>query len=105
MYCIASPFSKTFDDIGLIYSIPNFLEWKIKVWNIVEVPIKSTIEVAVVLDIVTKVSIDDSKIKSIISLKNSHIHLQSYQVELLKWISQHYFSAIHIPLISFSQKT
>jgi len=104
MYCIASPFSKTFDDIGLIYSIPNFLEWKIKVWNIVEVPIKSTIEVAVVLDIVTKVSIDDSKIKSIISLKNSHIHLQSYQVELLKWISQHYFSAIHNSLNLFFPK-
>ena len=104
MYCIASPFSKTFDYIGLIYSIPNFLEWKIKVWNIVEVPIKSTIEVAVVLDIVTKVSIDDSKIKSIISLKNSHIHLQSYQVELLKWISQHYFSAIHNSLNLFFPK-
>ena len=51
MYAIVSPFSKTFDDLGLIYELPDFLVWDIKLWQIVEIPLKTWSELAIVLEI------------------------------------------------------
>ena len=76
MYCIVSPFWKTFDEIGLTYFVPDFLEWEIKLWQIVEIPIKDKIEIAVVINIISEDEIWDlakDKIKSIISIYNNHV--------------------------------
>jgi primosomal protein N' (replication factor Y) len=104
MYCIVSPFSKTFDDIGLTYFIPDFLNWELKIWNIVDIPIKEAIEIAVVLDIVNETNIDNSKIKSIIWIKNNNIFLYHYQQQILPWIAEYYFTAIHNSLNLFFPK-
>ncbi|QFR39255.1 DEAD/DEAH box helicase [Candidatus Gracilibacteria bacterium 28_42_T64] len=102
MYCIVSPFSKTFDEIGLIYFVPDFLSNHLVVGNIVEIPLKSQIEVAVVLN--TEVELGDietSKIKSLISIKNSDIFFQKYHKELILWIAKYYFTPIHNSLSIF----
>ena len=104
MYCIVSPFTKTFDDAGLTYFIPDFLEWEIKIWNIVEVPLKTSIEIAVVIKVINITDIEKSKIKSIISIKNSNIFLQKYQQSILSWLPSHYFTAIHNSLNLFFPK-
>jgi len=39
MYCLISTFNKTFDELGLIYFIPSFLESEIKIGQIIEAPI------------------------------------------------------------------
>lgn len=106
MYIIVSPFSKTFDEIWLIYFVPDFLVSDIKLWIVVEIPIRDKIEIWIVLEIVNpdKIKIDLSKIKSIISIKNSNILLQDYQIELIKWIAKYYFSSIHNALNLFFPK-
>ena len=106
MYAIISPFSKTFDDIWLTYLVPQFLEDDIKIWHIVEIPIKTSIEIWVVLSLSDAISweYDESKIKSLISIKNLNIFLSNYRVELVKWISIYYISAIHNSLNLFFPK-
>ena len=106
MYVLVSPFSKTFDDIWLTYIVPDFLVWEIKIWQVIEIPIKNFIELWVVLDIFETVNTDydESKIKSIISIKNHDIFLSNYRVELMKWISKYYFTAIHNSLNLFFPK-
>ena len=66
MYLIVSPFNKTFDDLGLIYTVPDFLRWDIKLWQIVEIPLKTWSELALVLSIKQEVQVDYdiSKIKN-----------------------------------------
>jgi hypothetical protein len=39
MYCLVSTFTKAFDELGLLYFVPSFLESEIKVGQVVEVPI------------------------------------------------------------------
>lgn len=97
MYLLVSPFFKTFDDIGLLYSIPIFLRWKIQKWQVVEIPFKDNIELWLVFDILDKKLwvIDESKIKSVISIYNEFIFLDKYRLKLLPWIANHYFSPIH----------
>ncbi len=106
MYILVSPFSKTFDDIWLIYIVPNFLVNDINIWKIVEIPIKEFIEIWVVLKIfeTLEIEIDESKIKSIISIKNSSIFLSNYRVELVSWIANYYFTPIHNSLNLFFPK-
>ncbi len=106
MYVLVSPFSKTFDDIWLTYIVPNFLMKEIKVWQIIEIPIRKSIELWVVLNIFETINInyEESKIKSIISIKNTNIFLSDYRVELVKWIANYYFTAIHNSLNLFFPK-
>lgn len=103
MYIIVSPFWKTFDDKGLIYFVPDFLSWKIKIGNCVEIPIRRSIEIAIVLKVITEKEIDinPEKIKSIISITNTNILLNSYQIFLSFWISEYYFCQIHTALNLF----
>lgn len=106
MYCIISPFSKTFDEIWIIYFIPEFLRWEIKTWQIIEIPIKSKIEIWVLLKIIKNENdlnlwFDKNKIKSIIWIKNNNDFLPTYQKELITWISKYYFSSIHNSLKLF----
>ncbi len=97
MYTLVSPFSNTFDDIGLIYFVPEFLRWKIKRGQVVEIPMKTKIEIAVVLDFIEedKIDLEKEKIKSIISIKNDFIFLENYQIKLVQYIWTYYFSKIH----------
>ncbi len=109
MYCLVSTFSNTFDQLGLLYFIPSFLEKEIKIGQIVEIPIWTKIEIAVVLKIWTLekiniLNIDKNKIKSIISIKNNFIFLTEKQIKLAQYISQYYFSHIHNSISLFFPK-
>ncbi|MDD3646043.1 MAG: DEAD/DEAH box helicase family protein [Candidatus Gracilibacteria bacterium] len=99
MYAIISTFSKTFDEVGLVYFVPTFLEGDIKAGMIVEIPLKDQIEIGVVLKVGNKeelgLEIDESKIKALISIKNDFLFLKNYRLELLPFISSHYFTPIH----------
>ncbi len=95
MYCLVSPFSNTFDTIWLIYYVPDFLIWEIKIWQVVEIPLRDEIQIAVVLSTHCDVwDTPEDKIKSLVSIKYSEVFLSSYQINLLKFISQHYFTPI-----------
>lgn len=107
MYIIVSPFSKTFDDLWLIYYVPDFLINDIKVWQIVEIPIKDIIEIWVVLKLLENIydyEIDETKIKSLISIKNPNIFLSKFRIELVFWIANYYFTPIHNSLNLFFPK-
>jgi len=106
MYILVSPFTKTFDEIWLVYFVPSFLEKDIKIWLLVEIPMKSKIELGVILEIIkeSELNIDKSKIKSIISIKNDNILLKKYQFTLVKWIAKYYFCSIHNALNLFFPK-
>ena len=96
MYCLVTPFSKSFDEIWLIYYVPDFLSVELQVGNIVEIPYGNTIEIALVLDINTSTwDIDESKIKSIISIKNNNVFLTEYQKNILPWLADFYITPIH----------
>lgn len=96
MYCLVTPFSKSFDEIWLIYYVPDFLSVELKVGNIVEIPYSNTIDIALVLDInISTWNIDESKIKSLISIKNSNIFLTEYQKTILPWLADFYITPIH----------
>lgn len=109
MYCLISTFNKTFDELGLIYFIPSFLESKLIKWQIVEIPVWEKIETAIVLEIWTLnelniLKIDESKIKSIIWIKNTNTFLNNNQLKLVKYIAKHYFTPIHNSLNLFFTK-
>ena len=96
MYCLVSPFSKSFDEIWLIYYVPDFLSNELQIGNIVEIPYGNTIEIALILNINTQLwDIDESKIKSLISIKNSNIFLTEFQKKLLPWLADFYITPIH----------
>lgn len=97
MYLQISPFFKTFDDLGLIYLVPEHLKGDIKIWQIVEIPFKDKIEIGLILDIKKSIIVDfdHSKIKPIISIYNSNIFLSGYRTILLAWIATFYITAIH----------
>ncbi len=109
MYCLVSTFSKTFDELGLIYFIPSFLEENIKQGQIVEIPFWTKIEIAVVLQIwnlkkLNILNIDESKIKSIISIKNENIFLDKNRIKLAQFIAKYYFTHIHNSINLFFPK-
>jgi primosomal protein N' (replication factor Y) len=106
MYVLVSPFSKSFDDNWLTYLVPDFLEKDIKIWCIVEIPIKDSIEIWLVLNISNVVDwdYDEFKIKSLISIKNTNIFLSNYRIELVKWIAKKYITPIHNSLNLFFPK-
>ena len=103
MYSIVSTFSKSFDDIGLIYFVPDFLKDDIKVWQLIEIPFREKIEYAIVLSLRDKLEDDikKEKIKPIISIVNQTQLLNEKQIELISWISSYYFSPIHKSLDLF----
>ena len=106
MYCLICPFTKTFDEVWITYSVPDFLTDELKIWQIVEISIREKIEFWVVLNITNnpKIDFDESKIKPITSIKNNSIFLKEYRTELIKWIANYYFTAIHNSLNLFFPK-
>ncbi len=97
MYAIVSPFSKTFDDLGLIYKIPDFLSWDIQTWQIVEIPLKTWSELALLLDIKKEIRVDYDlkKIKEISCVFDERVFLNTYQLQIISYISHYYFTPIH----------
>ncbi len=98
MYILVSPFSKTFDDKWFIYAVTKKQTLSIKIGQIVLVPIKSSLEIAVILEKDVDIKKEDyskDKIKEIIKIINKNIFLSKYQVFLLRFIAQNYFTSIH----------
>jgi len=97
MYCLVCPFSKTFDEVWVTYKVPDLLTSEMKLWQIVNIPLKNKNELAIIIDITNSLDIDfdESKIKEIISIKNNFVFLSDYRVKLIKWIAKHYYTAIH----------
>ncbi len=109
MYCLVSTFNKTFDELGLLYFVPSFLEGKLKTWQIVEIPFWNKIEIALVLELwdlekLNASNIPEEKIKSVISIKNENIFLNSNQIKLVKFLSSYYITPIHHCLSLFFPK-
>ena len=97
MYCLVCPFSKTFDEVWVTYKVPDLLTSELKLWQIINIPLKNKNEIGIVINISkeSNIDFDESKIKEILSIKNEYIFLSSYRIELLKWIAKYYFTAIH----------
>lgn len=106
MYCLICPFSKTFDEVWITYSVPDFLSSELEIWQIVEITLRNKSEFWIVLNITNKLNIDfdPSKIIEIIEIKDNNIFLSHYRVELSKWIAKYYFTAIHNSLNLFLPK-
>ena len=98
MYCIVIPFSQSFDDIWFTYKIPFELENSLKVWMIVNIPFSNKNILWLVSSTFAETSLDKNKIKSVLSLYNSDIFLNKYQILLLNWISNNYFCLAHASL-------
>lgn len=95
MYCLVSPFSHTFDTIWLIYYVPDFLSWELQSGQIVEIPYKDAIVLAVVLEKNSNIwDTPEEKIKSLISIKYNDIFLNNYQIKVLQFIAKYYFTPI-----------
>jgi len=104
MYILTSPFTKTFDTLWLLYFVPDFLEDQIWEGAIVEVPIWTKIENAVVLEIVKnlenfcvkyEISISEEKIKSVTWVVTQTQFISKNNIILAQFISEHYFTQIH----------
>lgn len=97
MYLLVAPFSWTFDDIGLTYSVPDLIQTQdICEWTIVEIPLREKKVLAIVLKILKNetISFEKEKLKEIIK-KKWDIFIYPYQITLLVWISSHYITPIH----------
>ena len=104
MYILTSPFNKTFDTLGLLYYVPDFLLTKIKQWIIVEIPLWTKIELSVVLELVenledfckkNQLRIQEEKIKSIVSIISEKQFISRENILLAQFISNYYFTQIH----------
>ncbi len=104
MYILASPFSKTFDTLGLLYFVPDFLESQIWLWMIVEAPIWKKTENTVVLEVVEnlekftkkhEISIAEEKIRSITWVVTQTQFLSDKNIKISQFVSEHYFTQIH----------
>lgn len=104
MFCHIIPFWKSFDEIGFTYKIPEkFLE-KIKIWQIVKIPFWKEKNFWVVISIFSEKLENDFKIKEILEITNEKSFIYSYRIELLKFISEYYFTPIHNSLNLFLPK-
>lgn len=104
MFAIISPFSRSFDDIGFTYKIPESLISTLKVWMVVLIPFGKETIFWIVLNISNETNFDKNKIKEIINIYSEDIYLNQNQIELLSWISLNYFSLIHTSTSLFFPK-
>lgn len=104
MFCHIIPFWKSFDEIGFTYKIPEkFLE-KIKIWQIVKIPFWKEKNFWVVISIFSEKVKNDFEIKEFLEITNEKSFIYGYRVELLKFISENYFTPIHNSLNLFLPK-
>lgn len=104
MFSHIIPFWKSFDEIGFTYKIPEkFLE-KIKIWQIVKIPFWKEEIFWVVISIFSEKLENNFKIKEILEITNEKSFIYGYRIELLKFISEYYFTPIHNSLNLFLPK-
>lgn len=102
MYLLIIPFwKKTFDSVWYTYLAPPDLNWNIIKWSIVEFFLKDELTFWVVYDFCSQISFDKSKLKEIVWIKNKEQFIDSYRLDLLKYISEEYFTPIHNSLSLF----
>lgn len=106
MYCFVIPFWKSFDEIGFTYKIPKKFLDKIKIWQIIKIPFAKEESFWVVYEIFNnlKTNLEKEKIKEILEIVNEKSFINGYRIELLKFISKHYFTPIHNSLNLFLPK-
>ena len=106
MFATIIPFKNSFDDTWLTYVVPKSLESDLKVWQIVEIPFKNKTDLWLVFSLEKDSPewIKKDKIKEIIALNNENIFISWYRLNLIKFISEYYFSLIHNSLNLFLPK-
>lgn len=106
MFWFVIPFWKSFDDVGFCYKIPENLQKKIKVWQIIKIPFWKKEDFWVIYEIFEKKpdDLNEEKIKNILEIKNEKSFIYGYKIELLKFISKNYFTPIHNSLNLFFPK-
>jgi len=96
MYLIVSPFKRSFNEIGFIFSIPDNLINKIKIGQIVKIPLWKQDILWVILKIYeNENSIEKERIKNIIEIIDEKEYIKWYRIELSIFIANYYFSLIH----------
>ena len=104
MYILTSPFTKTFDTLGLLYFVPDFLVSQIKEGIIVECPIWTKIENSIVLEIVenieefcelNKIRVSEDKIRSISWIVTETQFISKENIKIAQFVSNYYFTQIH----------
>jgi len=103
MLVLVCPLTRSFSDSGLSYYAPD--EWDFQPWSIVEVPFWKQLIDAVVLALDADDSwVDPEKIKKIERVKYSEPLLSEYQIKLLLFLAEYYFSLLHAALSLFFPK-
>lgn len=101
MYSIIIPFSQSYDNIWFIYKIPDNLKDILNIWMIVKIPFWKKEIYWLVSKIIQNTDFNKSKIKEINSIYSEDIFLFDYQIKLLHWIWEYYFSLSHNSLSIF----
>lgn len=106
MYTRVIPFQKTFDSQGLIYFVPEHLRPDFLLYQIVTIPLRDTLEIAVAVQILPELpdDIDISKIKSLVDIYNPDRFLLAYQAQTIDFIASQYITPIHNALWVFFPK-
>ncbi len=101
MFATVIPFDRSFDDIWLTYLVPDFLKEQVFLWALVEIPFGKQIIKAVVVDILDNFSDESISLKPLVSVVYDFPILKDYQIELIKWMAEYYFSLVHRVLSIF----
>lgn len=82
---------------GLVYKVPDFLNWELLSGMIVEIPLRTWSELGLLIEEVSEntLSFAIQDIKEITKLISTKIFLSGHQIKLLIWISQYYITPIH----------
>ncbi|MCT4616657.1 MAG: DEAD/DEAH box helicase [Candidatus Gracilibacteria bacterium] len=104
MFAIVIPFSRSMDDKGFFYIIPEKIKDDIKIGQIVKVPFGQDEILAIVLDIVGKTDIPEDRLREILEITFNKPLINQNRGELIKYISSHYYNLIHNSLALFLPK-
>ncbi len=95
MYWLVVLFSQSFDDKWFTYKIPESLIWILKIWMIVKVPFWKNETYWVVTEITLDFPNEIKNIKEIIEIYSQDIFLLDYQIKMLYFICNNYYSLVH----------
>lgn len=101
MYAIVALFRNSLDDEGFTYEIPHSYEKDIHPGMVVLVPFGKQELYGVVLSISAESLFEKTEIKMILSIYWTQKFLQWFHIELINWLTRHYFCKIHQSLWLF----
>ena len=103
MFIWVAPFKKSIDDKELIYFVPDHLKSEIKKGIIVSIPFWSMIQNAIILWVYENIDLKEInyEIKSIIEIIFPESLFFDYQIVLLKFLSENYYTLLHQSLKLF----